>query len=319
MRTTSHLWVIGQRVGLVLTLSLLGALVLWPRPALHVLWDMVIPLLPAAFLVNPLLWRNVCPLATLNSLTGGVGQRSLGGRSARVAWTVGIVLLAVMVPARRFLFNTNGPALAVTIGVVALLALVAGLFYSRRAGFCSGVCPVLPVEKLYGQSPLLQMGNPRCADCSLCAPVGCIDLASTKTVAQTIGPARKSRAWVTTPIGAFAASFPGFIAGYFTLDDGAFSTAGATYAHVALYALVSYALVAAFSFAIKSASRALLMVLGATSFALYYWYVAPTLGAAYGAPRAGTTIVRALAATLLAIWLWQGWRRSDIGPARQSA
>lgn len=312
MRAASSLWIIAQRAALGLTLLLIGALVLSPRPALHVLWDMVIPLLPAAFLVNPLLWRNVCPLATLNSLTGSVGQRSLGARSARVAWTSGIVLLFVMVPARRFLFNTNGAALAITIGVVVLLALVAGLFYSRRAGFCSGVCPVLPVEKLYGQSPLLEIGNPRCADCSLCAPIGCIDLANTKTVAQTIGPARRNAAWVATPFGAFAACFPGFIAGYFTLEDGVLSTAVATYAHVAVYALLSYALVAACSFASKNASRAWLMFLGGTSFALYYWYVAPTVGAAYGG---GAIIVRALAASLLAIWLWRWWRRSNVAPA----
>src|ERR1044071_3881815 len=106
-----RVWRSAQAGGVVLTGVLLGALLAWPTQALHVLLDMVIPLLPAVFIVNPLLWRNVCPLATLNSATG----TRLGGRVApigwiRAGWGLGIGLLFLMVPARRVLFNTNGAA-----------------------------------------------------------------------------------------------------------------------------------------------------------------------------------------------------------------
>jgi hypothetical protein len=154
MRPASRHWVTAQILGVVLMLVLIATLVLWPKPTLHVLWDMVIPLLPAVFLVNPLLWRNVCPLATLNAVSGRVGYRAFGGSTALTAWTAGIVLLLVMVPARRFVFNSNGPVLSLTIAAVAALALVAGVLYARRAGFCNAICPALPVEKLYGQAPL---------------------------------------------------------------------------------------------------------------------------------------------------------------------
>jgi hypothetical protein len=76
---------------------------------------------------------------------------------------------------------------------------------------------------------------------------------------------------------------------------------------VALYALVSYAIVAAVTFKLQHASRALLMFLGGTSFGLYYWWIAPTLGGAYGAPSAGAVVVRVLAALLLAIWFARGF------------
>lgn len=179
-------WTVAQWLGLGLTAVLLAGLIRWPEPTLHILWDMVILLLPAVFLINPLLWRSACPLATLNAATGGrAGARALGGRSLAFAWAVGIVLLAVMVPARRFLFNVNGPVLAATIVVVAVLALALGLVFSRRAGFCNAVCPVPPVEKLYGHMSLVRLGTPRCTDCNLCTPVGCIDLAGRKTTAQT--------------------------------------------------------------------------------------------------------------------------------------
>lgn len=313
--STSRLWRVAQLAGVLSTVALLGALLAWPKQSLHVLWDMVIPLLPATFLLNPLIWRNVCPLATLNAWTGKrIGQRAMRAGGLRGWWAVGLVLLAVLVPARRFLFNTNGAALAVVVTAVAILALTMGVIYPGRAGFCNAVCPVLSVEKLYGQAPLLSLGNARCAECTVCTPIGCIDLAFTKTVAQTVGPPRRQAGWVTTPFGAFAAAFPGFIVGYFTTANGAVSSAGAVYGHIALAALLSYVIVAGLAVPIRLPGRTAIAALGCFSIALYYWYAAPSLGAAYGAPSIGPAVVRVLAFALLLLWLWHAVRRRDAGP-----
>ena len=43
-------------------------LVLRPEQGLFLLWQLVIPIVPAVFLVAPGLWRNACPLAALNQL-----------------------------------------------------------------------------------------------------------------------------------------------------------------------------------------------------------------------------------------------------------
>lgn len=301
------LWTVAQWLGLGLTAVLLAGLVYWPEPTLHILWDMVIPLLPAVFLINPLLWRNACPLATLNAATGGrAGAQARGGRSLAFAWAVGIVLLAVMVPARRFLFNVNGPVLAATIVVVAALALSLGIVFSRRAGFCNAVCPVLPVEKLYGQMPLVQMGTPRCADCNLCTPVGCIDLAGRKTTAQTLGPTRRGHAWLVTPFGAFAAAFPGFVIGYFTTENVEVAAAGGVYLHVGTWAATSYLAAVALALGLRVRAAVALPVLGALAVTLYYWLGAPTLAKAYGVPDAGPTVIRAIAILLVGAWLWKG-------------
>lgn len=302
----SPLWVAAQGGGVVLTGVLIVALFVRPDPTLHVLWDMVVPLLPAVFLVNPLLWRNVCPLATLNSLSGEqVGMRRLGAERMQVAWGLGILLLAILVPARRFLYNTSGPALAITIIAVALIALGMGFVFARRAGFCNALCPVLPVEKLYGQAPLVPLRTSRCADCSLCTPVGCIDLASNKSVPQTVGRARRDANWVWTPFGIFAAAFPGFIAGYFTVANGGLATAASVYTHVATYAAASYLIVAVIAHIWNAGTKTLLPMLGGTAFLLYYWYVAPGLADAYGASRLGPLVVRLTAALLLTLWCWR--------------
>ncbi|MEW5917895.1 MAG: hypothetical protein AB1762_15945 [Gemmatimonadota bacterium] len=300
----SRWWTIAQYAGVALTLLLLLGLAIRPALWLHVLWDMVIPLLPAVFLLNPMLWRNVCPLATLNSLTGrSIGRRTLDARAARFACGIGLLLLFLLVPARRFLFNTNGIALGATILAVSLLALIGGAIFSRRAGFCNAMCPVLPVEKLYGQNPLVQIGSARCADCSLCTASGCIDLAATKTVAQTMGPRRKDGRWLLTPFGVFAASFPGFIVAFSLLENGALDTAPAVYAQILAFAVVSYLAVAIITGASRLSMSRVMPLLGAAAFFLYYWFGAPVVAAAYGAPTVGVIVIRAGATLLLSVWL----------------
>ncbi len=270
-----RVWRTAQFLGVVATLALVGGLVVWPTLTLHLLWNIAIPVLPAVFVMNPMIWRNVCPLATLNSMIGSrATTRSPSIRTTRHLWWVGVVLLGLLVPARRFLFNTDGPALAWTIIAVAIIALVAGVFAARRAGFCNTLCPVLPAEKLYGQRPLIEVGNARCSPCTACTHVGCIDLARMKTVPQTIGPARRTSRWLTTPFGVFAAAFPGFIIGYFTTENGPLSTAPSVYLHIGAFAAGSYLLVMAAVSLIRINAERALRVLGWISVLTYYsfWF-----------------------------------------------
>ena len=124
--TRSRFWGAARAAGLVLTVVLLAALWRAPTSTLHVLWNMVVPLLPAVFLVNPIIWRNVCPLASLNAIAGKrVGDRFPGRRLTKAAWIGGLVLLGVMVPARRFLFNENGLVLLVAIAAAFVAACAA--------------------------------------------------------------------------------------------------------------------------------------------------------------------------------------------------
>lgn len=303
------LWRVAQVIGLVLTVALLAAFVLWPAPALHLLWDMVIPLLPAVFLVNPMLWRNVCPLATLNDLGGS--RRSapvLAGRPLAIGWGVGVLLLALMVPARRFVFNTEGVAMAVTVSAVAVLALGAGFVVSRRGGFCNSLCPVLPVEKLYGQAPLLDVGSARCADCNRCAALGCPDIAGRKSASQSVSAGRGTH-WLLTPFALFAGAFPGFVIGYFSTANGALSSAANVYMTVAAWAAGSLAISAAIVLATKARPAVALFVLGALSIGAYYWFAVPPLVEAYGGGARLGEVLRALVLVGIAAWAWRGLRR----------
>jgi len=285
---------------------LLAGLVWMPTGTLDVFWNLVVPLLPISFLVSPLLWRAVCPLATLNMLSNGaIRRRTLEGNWIPRATTIGVILLFVLVPARRFLFNQDATALAVTVGAVGAAALILGLFFDAKAGFCNSICPVLPVERLYGQHPLAtRVPNTRCQPCTTCSARGCIDLAPTKSIAQTLGRARRSRNWLLTPYGLFAAAFPGFIVAYFTATDGPASRFAEVYAHAGLDVVVSVGVVTTVSVILEMPSRVLMPLLGALAVGLYYWFASTTLAAWVPGPE--TVVAGALRVIFLgtvAAWL----------------
>ncbi len=312
------LWQVAQGLVLLITLALIAGFFLAPTASLNLLWNVLIPILPATFLIAPALWRGVCPLATLNMMPGRIGQRKLSAKALPVVGAVGILLLVVLVPARRFLFNEQAVALAVVVILVAVAALALGFFFGEKAGFCNAVCPVLPVEKLYGQHPLVAVGNPRCGTCTLCTPKGCLDLVPPKAALHAAGVSNGSRAWLRSVYGVFAAAFPGFIVGYYTTVNGPLATAGAVYLHVALWAAGSYALTALTVLLLKVPAARMLPVLAAAAVGLYYWYAGPLVAEALAVGAAGALVIRVLALGLTAVWLYRALGRTGGNGARRA-
>lgn len=307
---TRAFWRTAQVLGLVVTVVLIVGFFVQPDLALSVLWNVMIPILPATFLITPALWRGLCPLATLNTVSNGlVSRRSIPARALPSVGAVGIVLLVVLVPARRFLFNEHGVALAVVVIAVAVAALALGAVFDLKAGFCNAICPVLPVEKLYGQHPFVRLPNPHCVPCTMCTPKGCLDLVPKKSALQAIGPAQRSTAWLKTAYGIFAAAFPGFVVGYFMTADSPLTAAPSIYLTVALWAGGSYLAVALIVWVSKVGAGVVLPVLAAAAVGLYYWFVAPTMAATLGVAVAGAWIIRSAALVLVGVWLWRALRR----------
>ena len=310
------LWNIGRWSALVAVIPLLAWLIVAPEVALRVLWYIIIPILPAVFFLNTAIWRGICPLATLNELGNRLGaQRAPTPRLFLGLSVGGLVLFHVLVPARHFLFNQHGPILAVTVAAVAAGAVLLGALFSVRSAFCNALCPVLPVEMLYGHSPLLRMDRGRCASCALCTPQGCLDLAGAKALPQLLGASRRSTRWLTTPHGVFFAALPGFIIGYNQVPDVALT--GAAVAGVYLTTLAwsagSFVLVAAAVLLLRLSSQPTLALVGAAAGGLYYWYAGPAImrqveGAAWLSGG-----IRTAGVGLVAIWLVQALARQAGG------
>jgi hypothetical protein len=297
-------WGGAQATTLAITSGLVGGLVVSPERSLSLLWNVLIPVLPLTFLFGTGIWRSVCPLATLNMLPNPWGgRRRVSALGARRAGGFGIVVLALLVPARRFLFNTDGPALAMVIVAVAAVALLLGFVYDAKAGFCNAICPVLPVERLYGQYPLLKTDNPRCPSCAACTPGTCIDLAPARSLVEAIGRPLDDRRWLQRPLGAFAAAFPGFILGYYTLDDVGIGAAGGVYLHVISFAAGGYVLVALAVRLTGVESRIALPLLAAAASGIYYWFAAPAIVVALHLAPWAATAIRVGTLTLVGVWM----------------
>jgi hypothetical protein len=298
-----RLWSIGRWTAVVLVAPLLVWLLVDPPAALTVLWYVVIPILPASFFLSTALWRGVCPLATLNEWGNAMRRgRMLRPREAAGLLTSGLVLFHLMVPARRFLFNTEGLALAVTVAAVGALAVGLGALFATRSGFCNSVCPVLPVELLYGHAPLVSLERGRCGTCTTCTPRGCIDLADRKAIAQLLGPSRRSIAWLWTPLGAFFAALPGFIVGYNLVPDGPIAAAPVVYATTLGCSLASYVATATVVLVFRLQTSLAVGLLAAAAGGLYYWFAGPAIAKALEAPGALAWGIRAAGLAFMAYW-----------------
>lgn len=300
-----------QVLVLLATVLVIVGLIIQPGITELVLWSIIIPVLPATFLISPEIWRSICPLATLNMLGNGFKSKiRIGEKGLFRAEIIGITLFLVLVPARRFLLNENGPVLAVLIILIAVGALGLGLFFASKAGFCNSICPVLPIEKIYGQSPLLKIKNPRCLPCDACTLKGCYDLDVGKSLSFSLRHDSHNRPeWTRTTFGLFAAGLPGFILAYFLLEDTALGEAPWVYAKILGLTIASGAVFQLIFELFKVRVDYALLFLGTLAVVLYYWFSGPAIATAFDLnPQVGI-IIRAVAMILIGVWGFQAVRR----------
>ncbi len=189
-----------------------------------------------------------------------------------------------------------------------LAAISLGLLFDAKAGFCNSICPLLPVERLYGQRPWLEPGNPRCPSCDVCTRGGCLDLGPTKSVAQTLGPARRSTRWIVTPFGVFSLAFPGLIVGYFTFLPAPDAAAPLVFGPVGVSMAASYAVGAVAVRASRLRPEIAVAVSAAVAFTLYYWLGVPTVVAELGLHPLTVAIARGGALVIAFVWLGRATR-----------
>ena len=305
-------WRVVQVAGVLSVALLITLLLLVPEPTLAWTWNLVVPILPATFLLSPAIWRNACPLATLNEIPTHLGARGRNPERWMASGAAALAALVVLVPARRAILNTNGEALAAALIVLGLLALLLGILFSARSGFCNGVCPILPVERLYGQHPLIEVKGSRCASCTFCTPDGCIDLARGKAMVQMLGRTRHSARWLTTPTGVFALAFPGLILAYFTTVDVSGGLSVAPFVRGFGFSVASFLVLGGLVWVTHLRASVATTLLGALSFGLYYWFAAPGIADQVGLATVAGNVIRAAAALLLVVWLLKaGVWRSD--------
>ena len=306
------IWLSAQAGAFVVTLLVVAGLFWMPDATLRIAWFGIVPILPLSFLVNAGLWRAVCPIATANTLGSNDRGVILSLSVQRRLMAAGMVLLVLLIGARRIVLNTDGPILAGLLLAIVAVSFVTGRLVRAKGGFCNSVCPILPVEKLYGQSPLVHVRNPRCVPCSLCSTRGCLDL----NPRRSVDAGSDGRSWMRSPTGLFAAAFPGIILGYFLVADTDWSGTLAVYESVLGTGLASLMVCGAPVALLRIPSRLAAPLLGAVCVGVYYWFAAPASVAAFGGPVVLGLTLRWLLMAFIAFWLLRALRSASSKASR---
>jgi nitrite reductase (NADH) large subunit len=195
-------------------------------------------------------------------------------------------------------------ATAVLLAAALVGAFVGGTFFKGKSGWCSSMCPLLPVQRIYGQTPLVTLPNSHCQPCVGCTE-NCYDFnPRVAYLADLYHDDRHFSAYRKLFVGAF----PGLIYAYFQASS---PTTGGLYVQFALYAMASAGVFFLLDSFVKVSANHLTALFGAVALNLFYWYgIEVVLGAA--APDAIVWAFRAalLAATLF--WVLRTWRKEAL-------
>jgi nitrite reductase (NADH) large subunit len=306
MRRRAPLWVwhvlrVGSIAGSIVVLVLLLA---DEKEGLKVFWRFIIPALPLLFFVAPGFWRNVCPLAAMNQTPRYLKfTRALSAPKwfREYGYVIAIAGFIAVVASRRPLFNHSGVATAVLLAGALGGAFVAGTFFKGKSGWCSSMCPLLPVQRIYGQTPFLTLPNSHCQPCVGCTK-NCYDF--NPEVAYLADLHDDDSHW-SAYRKFFVGAFPGIIYAYFKASSG--TTAG-LYVQFALYALASAGIFYLLDAFLKVSANVRTALFGAVALNLFYWYgIKVVLGSA--APDAIVWPFRVALAAATVVWLVRTWRK----------
>src|SRR5919199_3021852 len=218
-RIPVKVWHALRAASLVGGLVVAALLIVAPKTGLYVMWRVVIPSLPLLFMVAPGLWRNLCPLAASNQQ-----PRALNITKALTApnwlkeygYVIAFSGFALFIILRKFGLDKNGAYSALLLLGAMTAAFAGGMFFKGKSGWCSTVCPLLPIQRIYGQTPLFMVANAHCQPCVGCVK-NCYDF---NPRAAYLADLNDSDNYWSGYRRFFVGAFPGLILAFFTADEG---------------------------------------------------------------------------------------------------
>ena len=262
--------------------ALIALLFVEPRIGLNAWWRFVLPVLPLLWVVAPGIWRNVCPMAALNQyprLFGFSRGLTVPAWLRSKAFLIQCVLYFGLISLRAPLFNKNGPAVAVLMLVALGAAFLGGVAFKGKSGWCGTFCPLMPIQRLYGQTPLVVVPNAQCRPCVGCTK-NCYDF---NPRIAAIAEAHDDDPRYFSQRKVFAGALPGFVVAFFTVPAsqvGAAASLGMPhvhyYAEMGAYMLVSLGLFFLIEALVPLSTVMLVAVFGALALNLHNALAFPT-------------------------------------------
>jgi NADPH-dependent 2,4-dienoyl-CoA reductase/sulfur reductase-like enzyme/ferredoxin len=276
-RVPMAVWFAARTLVLAVTLGLAATLLWQPALGLTLFWGLAIPVVPALLVIAPGLWRQVCPMATLNQLPrlAGFGRaRELPAALKASAFGIAVALFVAAVALRVPLLNHSGGVVATGIVLALALAFTGGSLFKGRSGWCGTFCPLAPIQRTYGQAPLIVVKNGYCNPCVGCQK-SCYDFNPRAAVFSDIydeDPRHAAQRRL------FMGLLPGLILGYFLQGPSpaygepwhALILLGACCASAGLYMIV-----VAFLPTTPANPYRVALVFGAVALSAFYWFAGP--------------------------------------------
>lgn len=275
-RAPMALWWALRVIALAVAVALAVLLIVNPALGLTLFWKLAIPVVPALLVIAPGLWRQVCPMATMNQiprLAGWQRPRDLPAWAKASAFGIAVALFVGAVSLRVPLLNQAGSVVGLGVIGVLLLALAGGFAFKGRSGWCGTFCPLAPIQRTYGQAPLIVVKNGYCEPCVGCQK-SCYDFNPRAAVFSDVyddDPRHAAQRRL------FFGLLPGLILGYFLQGpEPAYGTG--TYLAILLASVCAsagaYGLVLAF---LPANPYRVSLGFGVLALASFYWFAGPLI------------------------------------------
>jgi NADPH-dependent 2,4-dienoyl-CoA reductase/sulfur reductase-like enzyme/ferredoxin len=304
-RVHPRVWTVLRWFGVACALGIVAASILDPHLGLLIFWGVFVPIVPLVFLVAPALWRNVCPMASLNQIPRTLGFTrglTLPLRVQQYAPLVSAGLFLAIVAYRKVLLESSGLALAVFLLSVLALAFLGGVFFKGKSGWCSQFCPMLQVERFYGQSPLVVVRNSHCRPCVGCTK-NCYDFNPT---AAYLADLYDENPRLTANRKVFAGAMPWLIFAFFTqpvLTDITATAILLLYGRILVFAAAGIGVFLAVDAISNLSGYKLVLVHVVVALNLFYWFVVPRAMHQFGLGESPLPyLLQAAVAVLTVVW-----------------
>jgi NADPH-dependent 2,4-dienoyl-CoA reductase/sulfur reductase-like enzyme/ferredoxin len=310
-RAPGWVWDVTRVLSFAAVLFVIWLLVNSPKDGLKLWWGLLVPCLPLVWFVAPGLWRNLCPLAAVNQLprrTKLTFARTAPGWWTEYAPVFGIIALLAAISSRPVLFNSSGLATATLIGGALALALVGGVVFKGKSGWCSSLCPMLPVQRLYGQTPFVTVPNSHCQPCVGCTK-NCYDF--NPRVAWLADLHEENEHWTAYRL-FFSGAFPGIVFAYFSTPPGL--STWEIYARFILAIAVGVGSFYVLRTFVKVSLNTLTALYAASAISIFYWYASMVLAETLLNDRNhwSVWILRTLVLSLALIFVWRTWKKEEV-------
>src|SRR5262249_13780774 len=295
----ASVWSVLRITTLAVTCALIVLLIVTPDLGLLLVWGLTIPLMPGILAFAPGLWRQVCPMAFLNQLPRMFGfgrDLPLPMRTKHLAYYLAMILFFVIVSLRHVGLNDEPLTLAGLIIAMLLAALVGGVVFKGRSGWCGTFCPLAPIQRAYGQAPIVIVRNGYCSTCVGCQK-NCYDFNPRAAIHSDLTDPDR---WYAGHKEIFIGALPGFVLAFFLAQAPSETGLIVYYGKFAFWMGLSLGLYMALTRLVWGTHYKAPLAFSMAALLIFYWFVVPTMLASISSlsgvslPAATSSVVFAL-------------------------